>query len=129
MDNQETYQVTTPSGRVWTLRHLPKHFFLYYGQLPTVMTAEVIESFPKGREAIEAEIQKALPEEELNKLAFFIRDAVNYAAVNPKISLNPKDETEISPFDISPEDFEFISTLVVQGGEASGLKTFRIATE
>lgn len=130
MDNQETYRITAPSGRVWTLRHLPKHFFLYYGQLPTVMTAEVLETIKSGdRQAVEDEIAKTLAPEELVKTATFIRDAIDYAVVHPKISLNPKDDSEISPFQITPEDFELLSVLVMKGGEAGGLETFRIKSQ
>lgn len=127
MENKTTYQVTAPSGRVWTLRPLPKHFFIYYGQLPSVMTAEVLKQIRTGNtEAVEKEIEKNLTADEIMQTAMFIRDAVDYACVNPKITLAPKNENEISPFKITPEDYDFISQIVMKGGEAGGLKTFRV---
>lgn len=125
-ENEKTYQVTAPSGKVWTLRSLPKHFFIYYGQLPQVFSAEVAKAVASGDiAAVEKEIESKLSPEEMMQTLAFIRDAVQYACVNPAISLSPKNDAEISPFQITPEDFDFLTVTVMKGGGSVGLTTFR----
>lgn len=111
-DGEKTYAVTAPSGRVWILRPLPKHFFLYYGQLP-----HFIRNRPASDEDARAALEKMTPEQQL-ETAIFIREAVSFACVNPKISLTEKGEQFISPFDISEAEFEFLSACVVRNAGA-----------
>lgn len=123
--SEENYQLTAPSGKVWTLRPLPKHFFIYFGQLPNVMSERVMAAVKTGdAAAVEKEIESTLSPDEMLQTLAFVRDAIQYACVNPVISLNPKNENEISPFQITPDDFDFLSKAVMQGGGAAALAKF-----
>lgn len=130
--SEETYQVTyEPTGRVWTMRPLPKHIYLMFGQMPSSLTETAIEAIQaKDDDALEREVAESLSPEEMLEQAIFGREAVKYCVVKPKISLTPR-KGEISPFDISPEEFNFLVKNAIQsvGGQAERLKSFRPQSE
>ena len=122
-----TYQITLSTGRKWTVKPLPKQFFIYYGELPTSMMEQAIEAMKQGG-SLSASVEQNMSADEVRKLLIFIREAVNQFCVVPRISLSPKDETEISPFDIYEEEFTELSQLAMKssgGGRADGLNSFR----
>ena len=119
--------LTVPSGKVYQVQPLPKHFYLFYGELPQALSEKAVEAVKTGdQEAFERDVEAALTPEQIQKSLIFVREAVKFICVVPKISLTPKDETEISPFEISEEDFQFLSRWAMSGGQsAARLETFR----
>jgi hypothetical protein len=127
--SENLYNVTDPDGRVWTMRPVPMHFYLLYGQLPGALSDRAMLALKqKDNDALEKEIADNLTEKEVFDNLMFVREAVKYACVHPKISLTPQDADEISPFDISPAAFDFLSRTAMSsrgGGKAAGLNSFR----
>ena len=130
MDQQNTYKITLTSGRKWTVRPLPKHFFIYYGQLPTSLMEQAVEAVKSGGAA--ENINPNMTADEVSQLLIFMREAVNLFCVNPRISLNPKGKNEISPFEITETEFNELAGLAMKsagGGMAEGLNSFRTESE
>jgi len=128
-ENQEqTYEVIyEPTGRAWTMRPLPKHIFLMFGQMPTSLSEIAIKAMQEGDEAaFQKELQSTLSPEEMMQSAMFAREAVKYSVVSPKISLTPR-VGEVSAFDVTEDEFNFLVKTAIQsiGGSAEGLKSFR----
>jgi hypothetical protein len=127
-ENQETtYQVTyQPTGRVWTMRPVPRHLFIMFGQMPTSLTEAAAEALDKENiEAFEQEMAGKLSPEEERQSMIFAREIVDYAVVHPKITLTPRNKDEISPFKISEHEFIFLVKSASSGGLAAGLNSFR----
>ena len=127
MENPNTYEVTAPSGKKYILRPLPLHFHLFYNQLPAFKAGEVAEALGQGEEAVKDFVRKEFSVDEQVQMAEFMRDAVLTACVKPKITMSPKNADEISPFQISGEDFEFLGVTAInpKDGEAKMLESFR----
>ncbi len=122
------YTVTDPDGREWTMRPVPPHFYIMYGQLPGTLSDRALLALKQKDEAgFEKEITDNLTQEEIFSNLLFIREAVKFACVKPKINLTPQTPDEISPFDISPAAFDFLSRQAMSsgGGKAAGLNSFR----
>lgn len=129
---ENTYQITLSSGRAFTVRPLPKHFFIYYGELPTALMNQAAESVKNGSEkAFETALTSSLSPEEIKQFLIFVREAVNHFCVSPRITLAPKGKDEISPFEITEKEFAELSALAMQsvGGLAEGLNSFRTESE
>jgi hypothetical protein len=122
------YTVTDPDGREWTMRPVPTHFYIMYGQLPGTLSDRALLALKqKDQATFEKEIADNLTQEEIFSNLMFIREAVKYACAKPKITLTPQTPDEISPFDISPAAFDFLSRQAMSsgGGKAAGLNSFR----
>jgi hypothetical protein len=129
--NDNFYQVTDPDAREWTMRPVPMHFYVMFGQLPGALSDRAMLALKqKDNDAFEKEIADNLTQKEIFDNLMFVREAVKYACVKPKITLTPQTPDEISPFDISPAAFDFLSRLAMGkggggGGKAAGLDSFR----
>lgn len=127
--SNETYTVESPeSGRKWTLKPIPKHFYLMYGQMPSTLTERAAEALnAQNAVELEKELDRTLSAEQKMQLMIFIREAVNFACVNPKLSLNPSGPDQISPLELSEAEFNWLSGIVLnpRGAEAERLRNFR----
>jgi len=57
----EYYNITDPDGREWTLRPVPSHFYLMFGQLPATISERALLALKDGDdEAFEQEITSKL---------------------------------------------------------------------
>lgn len=125
--------LTVPSGRTFEVRPLPKHFYLFYGELPTALSEKAVAALKsEDMQSFEKEILETLSPDKILQTLVFLREAVKYICVKPKISLSPQNADEISPFEISEEDFNFLGKWAMQGAggvEAEGLNTFRAGQE
>lgn len=125
----EVFDVTVPSGSVWKLREPPIQQFVLAGKLPATLAAKMT-GIAQQYEGDEAGAKKALmdqlsPEDIVSNLAFG-RDLLLHCAIEPKISLNPKNDNEIAPEEILPEDFGFLISWVMTGGKSGeALTLFR----
>ena len=126
---EKTYTVTAPSGAKFTLRPIPKHLFFLHGQLPTSFSEKAMQAAASGDvQKLGEEVLNTISDDEAMQMILFAREAVRYAMVSPKLSLSPTGADEISPFDITEEDFTFLSQLACSpngGGLAEGLNSFR----
>lgn len=129
--SEKTFNLTVPSGKVYQVRALPKHFFLFFGELSQALTEKALECVKDGdQEAFEREIESNLTPEQIQKSLIFVREAVKAMCVNPRISLTPQNDNEISPFEISEEDFGCLSKYAISGGlSAHGLNNLSSGTD
>lgn len=126
---ENTIDVKAPSGYVWKMKTPPIQEFILAGKLPAALTAKLTkiatEHKDNSEEAQKAMLAKLTPDDFLANLAFG-RDLLVHCAVDPKISLNPTSEDEISPEEIIPEDFMFLIGWVMRGGTTGeSLDSFR----
>src|SRR6185369_3100556 len=98
-----------------------------FGQLPQNLSAKAAEAMQKGNNAaLEAELVNSLSPKQIFDSAIFAREAVKYACVNPKIVLSVEDPlTEISAFDVSEDEFNFLVRTATSGGGSQGAAKFR----
>ena len=124
---ENTYTVTyKENGRQWTLRPLPPHFLLMFGQLPTNMTEKAAAALSTSDEgAFAEEVQKTLSPKQVFDTAIFAREAVKFALVKPRIALIPESEDEISAFEVSEDEFKFLVQTVMAGGASQSAAKFR----
>lgn len=123
------FDVTLPSGAVWKLKEPPIQQFVLAGKVPASLAAKLAKSASKSggnlASAKETAIQDLSANDLLDSLAFG-RDLLLYCAVSPKISLDPKEDDEIAPEEIHPDDFTFLINWVMKGGNSGdGLSNFR----
>lgn len=122
------YTLTDPDNRKWVMRPVPKHFYLMFGQLPSSISDRALLALKDGdSESFESEVVSRLSPQEVFNSIMFTREAVKYACVKPRIVFDPKSDDEVSPLQISPKAFEFLSQSVMKelGGQTEGLHSFR----
>lgn len=126
-------KLTGETGRIYLVRPLPKHIFLFYAQLPTRFSERAMAALQKGDiAALGQEALATMDHGKLAKMIEFSTKAVTHVMVNPRIADDPKDETEISPFDITENDFSMLTAWAmhgISGGQAEGLDSFRTRPE
>lgn len=127
--NESTvFDVTLPSGAVWKLREPPIQQFIMSGQVPAALLRRMLtaaKTAEDGKTSLASAMGSFTPDDLLSQLEFG-RDLLLHCAVEPRLTLDPKGDDELSPSDILPEDFDFLLHWVMNGGNAgSGLETFR----
>ena len=104
-----TTELTLPSGLVVTLQRPPLQVWMLAGKIPQSFVKQLLDG--KGE----------LPEEQSAEDTLagikFVREAILYAFVSPKlvIDADPNSETELDPADLDPQDFLFLSRWVMTG--------------
>lgn len=106
---EPTGEIELPSGAVFTMRRPPLQVWVAAGKIP--------QSFlVKARAASNtAAAVETLSDEEAFAAIKFIRDAIQYACVSPRLVLDGKGDDELDPADLDPEDFQFLSKWVMTG--------------
>ena len=127
----ELFDLTLPSGLKMQVKPLPELFLLYYGELPRALTNRAIQALGANASQIDlAEyIEENKTDEEERRTTLMMREAVNAICVNPKITLFPEKDDEISPLQLSALDFVYLwdwATNNPAGGEARGAASFRV---
>lgn len=104
-----TAEIPLPSGAVFTLRRPPLQVWIAAGKIP--------QSFlTKMRGAADPNAAAAtLSDDETMAALKFVRDAICYASVSPKIVAGTTDDAELDPAELAPEDFQFLSQWVMAG--------------
>jgi len=120
------HDVELPSGAVWKLIEPPVQQFIMAGKLPAALTAKLAAVAKRNNGVTGSDLLKELSEEDLLHNLEFGRDLLIHCAVEPRIAIYPKDENEIGPEDILPEDFNFLLNWCFSGGKSGeSLSTFR----
>ncbi|MFZ9311171.1 MAG: hypothetical protein ACO24O_06695 [Arenimonas sp.] len=106
----QTADITLPSGFVATLRRPPLQMWIQAGKVPQSLLRKMLAA--RGQTA-----PGAISEEEALQAMVFLRDAVVFAFVFPRLVLgaDPADETALDPSELDPADFEFVAQWVMQG--------------
>lgn len=123
------FEVKAPSGMVFKCRKISKEYIGNAGQIPMVLSAQVIHASsgetPTEADAINqyAEMSEAERVASMRAAAHMVR----YCAVEPRIvagAVNGQ-QNAISADDLTMEDFGSLSRWAQGGDAAEGLKTFR----
>jgi hypothetical protein len=126
-----TAEITLPSGLTVTVRRPPLQVWMMAGRIPQSFVKQILEG--KGETP-----EELSPEDTMASIAF-VRDAILYGVVSPRlvVGANPNSETELDPSELDPEDFLFLSRWIMtlspdvpvatKGGEVSleSLNRFR----
>lgn len=103
---------------IWKVRQFPVEQYLLAGKLPTFLAEKIkktiIENAP-------AELD-AMSEQDFDETLAFTKKAIEYIAIEPRVSSNPQSEDEIAHEDIPQPDFQILQNWIVSGGAADAEK-------
>lgn len=99
---QPTAELTLPSGAVFTVRRPPLEVWMAGGRIPQSFLKASIE--PSGAGAMTAD--------DTVDVICFLREAITYAVVEPRLVAGTTAEDELDPADLDPEDFQFLCTWI-----------------
>lgn len=105
---------------IWKVRKFPIEQFLLAGKLPTFLASK-IKKAAIGEDIGEVEDEK-MSEQEYEETLSFTKQAIEYIAVEPRVSANPQTDDEIGHEDITKEDFAILQNWAVGGGAAEAEK-------
>lgn len=123
--DEETFEIETPSGMVWTVRRPHLETFILSSQLPLSL-AEKMAKAKAGGVSEDQAFQQLDIKEQIKAIEFSTK-LVRHICVDPRIVDEPQSDSEISPAEILPEDFAFLVEWAGLGGGNSGdgLDSFR----
>ena len=122
------YDVVLSTGRKMILRSLPNHFLLLHGELPLGLANQAVKAIKANQSTAEIEQKlKELQEDPAKVLQrmVFVREAVKFGCISPKITLTGEGKDEISTLDLQEIEFIEIRDLLLNGGLTEGLEFFR----
>ena len=121
---EPTFDITAPSGMIFTVQNPDFDFFLNAGILPPSLVVKVEKA---KKENLDVEnTENFLTEYEQIKFIEYKAKLVRSVCVNPRIVDNPKGEYEIAPEELTYKDFFFLLDWAQKGGEQSdGLGNFQ----
>lgn len=106
--SEPTAELTLPSGEVFTVRRPPLQVWVAAGKIP--------QSFLRKMGGDAGAISAAqLSDAETLAAIEFVRDAIVYACVSPKLVIGGTGEDELDPSELDPADFEFLTGWIMQG--------------
>ncbi len=122
--------VTLPSGAEFLLRKVSLQTYLRNGRLPEALFQKIFDKWKiidnLAEDSLGTEIAKDLSEDEVSKMLLFQADVVKSVCVEPKLVVDATNDDELDPNDLTEEDFNFIFSWAVKGGEqAQALGKFR----
>lgn len=104
-----TAEVTLPSGAVFTLRRPPLQVWIAAGKIPQSFLLKM-QSGANPTAAVEA-----MDSKETMQALTFVRDAIVYACVSPRLVPGTTADDELDPAELHPEDFTFLSKWIMTG--------------
>jgi len=115
---EQTAQLTLPSGAVFKVRRPPLQVWIAAGKVPQSFLRAIIEA------------QDAGPNADLNFTADetagaleFVRTAILYAVVEPKLVVGASKSDELDPSELDPEDFAFLTDWIMKGSPGVPVQT------
>lgn len=112
-----TAEITLPSGAVFTCRRPPLPTWIAAGRIPQSFVRQLLKTQNK---------EGAIPDldtDETMQIMAFIAEAILYAVVDPKLVLGTKNENEFDPANIDPDDFQFLTTWIMEGSPGVPVET------
>lgn|SRR5262245_11340489 len=113
---EPTAEITLPSGAVFICRRPPLEVWIAAGRIPQSFLHQHLGKTPgEGAEQISGEDTVAS--------IIFIRDAMTYAVVEPRLVPGTTNDDELDPADLAPEDFEFLTHWIMAGSAGVPVRT------
>ncbi len=103
---------------IWKVRQFPVEQYLLAGKLPTFL-AEKIKKTIIEEKPVEL---GQMSEEDFDETLAFTKKAIEYIAIEPRVSANPESDDEIAHEDIPQADFQILQNWIVTGGAADAEK-------
>ncbi len=100
---------------IWKVKKFPMQQFLLAGKLPTFLAAKIKKA---ATETEYDEVEEKMSKTDYDETLAFTKNAIEYIAVEPRVSENPQSEDEIAHEDIPKEDLEILQNWIVSGGSA-----------
>ncbi len=116
IEDIKTYQLTLPSGFVFTVRRPNLRTFAASGRMPQSLLEVMIAAESRGATEVRS---NELPPEEVADLLKFQAEVVKKACLIPRIVENPTTAEEIRFEDIDDEDFAYLAQWC-NGGSVEG---------
>jgi len=113
---EPTAEVALPSGAVFVCRRPPLEVWIAAGKIPQSFLRQYL-----GKEAGEG--QQEISGEDTVSAVLFLREAIMYAVVEPRLVVGATNDDELDPSDLSPDDFEFLTQWVMTGSPGVPVKT------
>lgn len=101
--------LTLPSGAIFKVRRPPLQVWITSGKVPQSFVRSMLNANLNGITA------EALDPEETVSGLIFLRDAILYAVVEPRLIPGGTGENELDPAELDPEDFEFLQRWILRG--------------
>lgn len=115
--DEPTTELTLPSGAIFTCRRPPLQVWIAAGKIPQSFLAKM-----RRVEGAEIDPVQVGDDETLAAVAF-VRDAIIYACVSPKLVRGGAGDDELDPSELDPEDFEFLTRWIMSGCPGVPVKT------
>lgn len=106
--SEATAELELPSGSTFTVRRPPLQVWMVAGKIPQSFLAQMLKG---GR----AEAGADIGDEEALAAMLFLRDALVYAVVEPKLVIGATGDDELDPSELDAEDFEFLTHWIMSG--------------
>ena len=104
---QPTAKLTLPSGAEFVVCRPPLEVWIAAGKFPQSFLRQKADSEAEGG-AVES-----IPDEDAVRAMVFIRDAILYAAIEPRLVVGTTREDELDPADLDPLDFTFLTKWIM----------------
>lgn len=104
-----TTELTLPSGLTVTAQRPPLQVWMMAGRIPQSFVKQMLD----GKGTTPEELSS---EETLASIAF-VREAILYAVISPRliVGADPESETELDPSELDPQDFLYLSRWIMTG--------------
>ena len=104
---KKTASLTLPSGAVFTVQRPPIEVWMMAGKVPQHFVRQLLDASTSGS------LADLTPDDTMAALVF-LRDAVLYAVVEPKLEIGAgPDSDALDPADLDPADFEFLTKWIM----------------
>jgi hypothetical protein len=110
--HEHTFKLALPSGAVWEVRRPPLQTWTMTGTMPAALVEESLKAEKDRREI--SEVITGLSPQEGREMLRFMRLAVEYAVVNPRLAPGGG-EGCLDPDEVCEEDFVFVAGWVIGG--------------
>ena len=123
LDDVKTYEVTLPSGFIFTLKRPKLKAYIASGQMPQNLLQKMIDAEKQGNSA---GFDSSLSSDETVDLVQFQATLVVQACVVPRIVDEPNSPEEIAFGDLDDEDYMFLVAWCMAGSvEGENFEQFR----
>lgn len=112
-----TAEITLPSGAVFKCRRPPLEVWIAAGRVPQSFLLKMQKAEKGDGGAV------VLTDEETVSTINFVRQALTYAVVEPRLVVDATGNDDLDPADLDIEDFHFLTSWILSGCPGVPVKT------